>query len=84
MRGFLLTGAVVVFYLLHQDVWFWDTARPLAFGVLPIGLFYHACYSVGAAVLMWLLVRHAWPAEIEADVEAHLESGNSGDEEGAR
>ena len=32
--------------LLHQDVWLWRSARPLVFGFLPIGLFYHACYAV--------------------------------------
>ena len=60
---------VAVFYLLHQDIWFWDTARPLVFGFLPIGLFYHAAYSVAVALLMVALIRWAWPAELERDVE---------------
>ena len=42
----LLVLATLVVYLLHQDVWFWRSARPLVFGFLPIGLFYHACYAV--------------------------------------
>jgi hypothetical protein len=56
---------VIALYALHQDVWFWDHARPLVLGFLPIGLFYHVCYSVAAAALMWLLVRHAWPSHLE-------------------
>ena len=41
--------------LLHQDVWFWRTARPLLFGFLPVGLAYHGAYCVAAALLMWTL-----------------------------
>ena len=51
-RSGLLTLAVVVLYALHQDIWFWRTARPLVFGFMPIGLFYHACFSVAAALLL--------------------------------
>lgn len=65
-----LVLAVAATYLLHQDVWFWETARPLVFGFLPIGLFYHAAYSAAAAGLMALLVRYAWPAELEREAEA--------------
>ena len=32
---------VAALYALHQDIWFWREARPLVFGFLPIGLFYH-------------------------------------------
>lgn len=69
MTHWLLAALVLLLYVLHQDLWFWDTARPLAFGVLPIGLFYHVCYSLAAAVVMWLLVRYAWPTHLEQDVE---------------
>jgi hypothetical protein len=65
----LLTLAVVAVYALHQDVWFWRTARPLVFGFLPIGVAYHAGYCMLAAVLMWLLVRHAWPHRLEEEAE---------------
>jgi Protein of unknown function (DUF3311) len=64
-RRLLLTLAVVVLYALHQDIWFWRTARPLVFGFLPIGLFYHACFSVAAALLLAALVRWAWPSHLE-------------------
>lgn len=68
MRLFL-TLVVAAAYVLHQDFWFWDTARPFVFGVLPIGLFYHACFSVAAAGLMWLLVSTAWPSHLEGDTQ---------------
>ena len=42
MKRALLVLAVVALYVLHQDIWFWRTARPLVFGFVPIGLFYHA------------------------------------------
>jgi hypothetical protein len=61
MRHALLTALVAAVYLLHQDLWFWTSARPLVFGVLPVGLAYHVVYSIVAAGLMWVLVRYAWP-----------------------
>ena len=57
--------AVAILYLLHQDVWFWRTARPLVFGFLPVGLAWHAAYCVAVALLMWWLTRVAWPAHLE-------------------
>ena len=68
-RRFTLATAVLVLYALHQDVWFWRTARPLLFGFLPVGLAYHAAYCVAAAALMAALVRFAWPRALEAEVE---------------
>jgi nitric oxide reductase large subunit len=56
---------VAVLYVLHQDVWFWHTAQPFVLGFLPIGLFYHAAFTVACSVLMWLLVRCMWPAHLE-------------------
>jgi len=69
MPRWVLVLLAVGLYALHQDVWFWRTARPLVFGVLPIGLFYHACYAVAASALMFLLVRCAWPAHLEREVD---------------
>ncbi len=70
MKPTLLAAAVAALYLLHQDFWFWRTATPLVFGFLPIGLFYHACYSVAAAALVWLLAKYAWPSHLEKDSDS--------------
>ena len=41
---------IATLYLLHQDFWFWRSARPLLFGFLPVGLAYHAAYEFGGDV----------------------------------
>ena len=58
---------VAALYLLHQDLWFWRSARPLVFGFLPVGLAYHAAYCIAAAALMWALTRFAWPRHLERE-----------------
>ena len=65
MRIPLLTVLTVAVYVLHQDFWNWDQAEPLLFGFVPLGLAYHAAYSLAAAALMWVLVKFAWPAHLE-------------------
>jgi hypothetical protein len=61
----LLATLVLAVYLLHQDFWNWRTAEPLIFGVLPLGLAYHAGYSILASITMAILVRCAWPKHLE-------------------
>jgi hypothetical protein len=68
MKRTLLIVAFIVLYFLHQDFWFWRTAHPLVFGFVPIGLFYQGCFSLAAALLMWLLVKFAWPDHLEREV----------------
>ena len=72
-KGTGLVLATLVLYALHQDLWFWGQARPLVFGFLPVGLAYHAAYCVLASLLLWLLVTHAWPDELERSVEHDAE-----------
>jgi hypothetical protein len=66
VKKVVLHSALAVMAALHQDFWFWRDAT-LVFGLLPVGLFYHACYTVGAALLMWLLAQHCWPSHLEAE-----------------
>ena len=66
VRVLLLTLLVAAVYILHQDSWNWKKAEPLIFGFLPVGLAYHAGYSILAAVTMALLVKFAWPAHLES------------------
>ncbi len=65
MKAAALTLLVVVFYALHQDVWNWRSVDPLLLGFLPVGLWYHVAYSLAASVVLWVLVRLAWPRELE-------------------
>jgi len=68
MKRILLVVAVITLYVLHQDFWYWRTAHPLVFGFVPIGLFYQGCFSIAASLLLWLLVKFAWPAHLEREV----------------
>ncbi len=59
--------AIVVFIvlaILHQDVWNWDNAD-LVFGFMPIGLAYHAGYSIVAATFWAIVMKFAWPTPLE-------------------
>ena len=60
----LIWIAVLLLFVLHQDVWFWND-RTLVFGFMPVGLAYHALYSIAAGILWALAVRYAWPQRIE-------------------
>ena len=62
---YVIAFVTALVYLLHQDVWFWRSARPLVFGFLPIGLAYHAFYTIGVSLLMLYLVRRHWPSHLE-------------------
>jgi Protein of unknown function (DUF3311) len=77
MKRTLLVLATLILYALHQDLWFWRSARPLVFGFLPIGLFYHAGFSVAAALLLWLLVAQAWPSHLEREAEGEDRRGDA-------
>lgn len=80
MKRALLLITLIVLYVLHQDFWFWRTARPLFLGFLPVGLFYHACYTLAVAVAMWLLVKHAWSSQLEeSSVDFSLRNSGSVD-----
>ena len=61
----LVALAIAAVYVLHQDFWFWRSARPLVFGFLPIGLAYHAGYTLSISLLMLYLVRRHWPRHLE-------------------
>ncbi len=65
----LLIVLVIAVILLHQDFWLWKD-RTLVFGFLPIGLAYHAGYSLLASATMALMVRYLWPKELEDEIEA--------------
>ncbi len=65
MRRVASVAIITALYVLHQDVWFWRAARPLVFGFLPIGLFYHAAFTVVTALALVALVRLLWPSNLD-------------------
>jgi hypothetical protein len=69
MGSILSALLIALLVVLHQDVWFWTTTRPLVFGFMPIGLFYHAAFTAACAALMWLLVTLHWPGHLESHAD---------------
>lgn len=65
MKKFLLFLMIAIVYVLHQDVWNWKNGD-VVLGFLPVGLAYHAGYSILAAIMMAVLVKFAWPKELES------------------
>jgi hypothetical protein len=70
VRSLLLYAALVVLYLLHNDLWLWNNAS-LVLG-LPAGLAWHIGFSIATSIVLTLLVIHAWPEHL--DRESSLES----------
>jgi hypothetical protein len=68
MKRVLLVAMVLAVYVLHQDFWNWKSAQIVGF--LPIGLAYHAAFSVACAGMMFVLVKFAWPEHLEVE-ESH-------------
>jgi hypothetical protein len=58
----------VILFFLHQDFWWWEDSG-LVFGFMPIGLAYHAAFSIACAFLGWLAIRFAWPHDLEKFAE---------------
>jgi hypothetical protein len=54
--------------VLHQDFWNWSSAEILFLG-MPVGLSYHAFFSVACSLLGSWAVIWAWPASWEKYAE---------------
>ncbi len=52
--------ALIALTILHQDFWLWDDPT-LVFGFLPVGLAYHAGYTIVVAAVWYLALKFAWP-----------------------
>lgn len=68
----LVWGLVVLLIVIHQDVWFWSDDT-LLFGFMPVGLFYHACISLGAGFTWFLATQFAWPEEMIEEIKHETE-----------
>ena len=53
---------IVLLLVLHQDNWLWDDGT-LVLGFMPVGLFYHACISVAAAIVWLMATKFCWPQD---------------------
>lgn len=77
----MLLAAFLAVLAMRHDYWNWETPGYLLFGFLPVGLWWQGLVSICAALMMWLMVRFAWPGELELDaIEAErrrLESRES-------
>jgi hypothetical protein len=78
----LVVSLAIVLGVLHQDWWWWDD-NTLLFGFLPIGLGYHALFSLMAASLWALAIKIAWPHHLERMAEAGSEAAAPRDREAA-
>ena len=65
----LIILLALVLAVLHQDFWNWDNDS-LVFGFMPVGLAYHAGYSLAAVALWSLAIKFAWPTELEEWAES--------------
>ncbi len=71
---------VVVLAVLHQDFWAWDD-RSLLLGFLPVGLAYHAGYSLVAAATWAVALKVVWPTHLEewaAEIDDGARPGDHG------
>ncbi|MCO8121841.1 DUF3311 domain-containing protein [Stieleria sp. TO1_6] len=69
----IIAALVVLLLILHQDNWFW-TDDTLVFGFMPIGLFWHACISIGASLTWALATVIAWPLDDAVTAEPETKS----------
>jgi len=76
----LVWGLFLLMFVLHQDKWWWDDGT-LVLGFLPVGLAFHAAFSLGCAVLGWVAIKMAWPHDLESFAES--ETPTTDKEEGA-
>ena len=54
----------LLLFIVHHDFWFWNEGW-LLFGFLPIGLAYHALFSILCSVVWALAIKFAWPDHLK-------------------
>ena len=59
----ILYLVILIVYILHNDLWFWN--NPTIIMGIPVGLFYHLIYCFIASILLFLLIKFAWPKLVE-------------------
>lgn len=74
----LLYAALAAMAVLHHDFWYWNDPT-LVFGFLPVGMAYHAAFSLVTGLLWYLVAVYAWPSDLE-----EFASGGPGQKEEGR
>lgn len=75
--SWVVWGLVILLAILHQDFWLWDN-RTLVFGFLPVGLFYHAVFSIACAIVWTMAVKFAWPSHLEEWADEEIAPNSDG------
>lgn len=52
-------------FILHLNYWMWDEAS-VVLG-MPVNLLYHVVLSLSVSLVMWWVVRRAWPPYLDED-----------------
>ncbi len=66
----------VALAVLHQAAWNWSSSN-LVFGFMPVGLAYHALYSITAALFWGIVIKFAWPDDLEEWAEGEENNSTS-------
>ena len=75
--SWVVWGLVILLAILHQDLWLWDN-RTLVLGFLPMGLFYHAVFSIACAIVWAMAVKFCWPSHLEEWADEIVPTSDSG------
>ena len=70
----------ILLLILHQDFWNWSSEGIIFLG-MPIGLFYHAVFSVACSILGAWAVLRVWPVKWEKYAEGLENSSDSAEHE---
>jgi hypothetical protein len=63
-KGKLAWGFVLLVTALHMDFCWWDSTA-VVLGFVPLTLAYQVGITIAAALAWALVMRHAWPREVE-------------------
>lgn len=72
----LIFGYMILLAIFHQDWWLKDNPN-LVFGFLPASLAYHMGFVLAVALGWLLVVKFAWPDELDG-VPTEVSSSESG------
>ncbi len=60
-KHIIVSVVLLVYALLHFDLFLWNQIHPIMFGFMPIGLFYHVIYILLFYVILRIIYRIIWP-----------------------